>query len=447
MFDAHGLKTAVVSGLAAETVYTVSLVAVNSRGKSVETAFSFRTAVWPFAFQTPQTVTDATGTNATASVKILRADAAGSLALVANGTTVATWPSVAAGETFSASFSVPTGRTRDYEFVVVDPDGLYETRVAGSVFGRRTLGWFDVAFDAAGRSGWTLADGTDPVDGGTWTVSGADNESAFSAGADRRIDLATGEDGFVRYAPLQPTAAGCKARLSGRTELVAEYGAPAAPETAPLAALALGRDGTVVSLYGWTADGWIPLSGAKIASPCTLDWTADFDFVAGTVVYSAGDPPVALSSGGVTNFPLGAAKTAVSRVTYVGNGTVDDFRGVYYVEEPPVDTLVAFDAAIKPGSAGLSFSNAGTDTEHFTISLAGATPGRWYAAFATDELTSDPSAWTCVSCVRANEDGAELSASSVDELGIPIPSQFFKIYGAPDAIPLGTPLSSLLDPK
>ena len=454
VFDAHGTRTVPVSGLDADTVYTVSLLAVNERGKSSTMEFSFRTAVWPFAFHEPVAVTSAEGTNATATVKLFRADAAGTLSLVVDGAVVQSWNDPVPGQAYSASFAIPAGREKSYRFVVVDPLALYETAVDGRVFGRKTIGWFDVAFDDVRYSSWTLANGTDPADGGAWTKSGDGNESVFAAnGGDRRVDLATGEQGAVRYEPSPASPSGCKVLLSGSTELVAEYGEPAALDPSPLAGFALGRTGTAVSLYGWTADGWVALEGVRVSSPCRLDWFAEFDFDAGTVSYRAaspgthyetGDPVHDLSNAGRTALPLGNAKTRVSSVTYVGNGTVDDFDGVYYIEEKASDALVTLDAAIKPGTAGLHFTNRGTDTEHFVISMDGATPGLWYVAFATDEHSSDPADWECVSCVRAAGTEVDLSASSVDGEGNPIPSRFFKIYGAPEAIAIGTPLSDLI---
>ena len=63
-------------------------------------------------------------------------------------------------------------------------------------------------------------------------------------------DLATEEDGYVRYAAKSASVEGKKVRIEGRTKFAPEFGVPAALDSAPLAALALGKEGTVQTLYG-----------------------------------------------------------------------------------------------------------------------------------------------------------------------------------------------------
>lgn len=439
VFETHGTQTARATGLEPETEYTATLVATGSTGKTSTMQFTFRTAQWPFEFLEPVAATDAEGTTATVRVRLERADAAGTVSLVADGRTVATWDSAEAGRTYSASFPVSLGATARYEFLVVDPEGFYPTSAPGAAVGRKTLGWLDVRLDESAYDAWPFASsgGTDPVDGGTWTVSGAENISAFAPSGDRRIDLATDLDGFVRYEPATPSEEGRKVRVEGRAQLVADYGEPEAPDPAPLAALALGRSGTDVTLYGWTGEGWKPLSGLKASSPMWLDWIAEIDFGAGTVRYLHGDPPRALSSGGEEALPVGNANTRLSRVTYVGNGAVDDFRGMWFVESDAAEArLLPFAAAIIPGSSGLSFENKGLDAENFVIRLQDAESGLWYAAFGAQTPGGD---YACVACERAEGPEVALSASTAGK-----PAQFFKICAASAPVEPGTPLSSLL---
>ena len=440
VFTTHGTQTARVTGLEPETEYTVTLVATGSTGKTSTMAFTFRTAVWPFAFLEPVAVTDEEGTNATVRVRLVRADAAGTVSLVAGGRTVATWDSAEAGRTYSASFPVAMGATSRYEFSVVDPEGVYPTSAPGAVVGRKTLGWLDVQLDEPGYDAWPFeaSGGIDPNDGGTWTKSGDGNISAFSgSGGENRIDLATAEDGFVRYEPAEPSEEGRKVRVEGRTELVADYGEPEALDPSPLAALALGRSGTDVTLYGWTGEGWKPLSGIKTSTPMWLDWIAELDFEAGTVRYLQGDPPSPLPSAGEEALPIGSAKTCLSRVTYVGNGVVDDFHGMWFVEADASEVrLLPFEASVKPGSSGLSFENTGLDTENFVIHLQDAESGVYYAAFGAETPAGD---YACVACERAEGSEISLSASTAGK-----PAQFFKICAANAPIERGTPLSSLL---
>ena len=448
-FSSHGEQSVRVTGLEPETEYTVDLVATGSTGKTATMSFTFKTAIWPYVFQTPTAVTDAEGTTATASVKLTRTDRDGALELRVGGETVERWNAVVAGQLYSASFPVKPGRYADYVFVV-EPDGTYETEAPGRVLGRQTIGWLDVQLDKSGYSAWPFASagGVDPVDGGTWTLSGANNISKRSTdGGNVRIDLATEADGFVRYQAREPSADGRKVRVEGRTQLAAEYGVPDALSPAPLAALALGKEGTVQTLYGYAASGWVPFSGYRVPADGWIDWTADIDFDAGTVTYGAGDPPVALASAAGTALPVAdAAKKRVARVTYVGSGAIDDFRGVYYVETNAAPAILPFEARIVPGSAGLSFSNAGTDTENFSILLDGVADGDWFVAFGSDDLTVPVTNWTCVACARASGGTARLDADTVDdETGEAIPSQFFVVYGASEPVDKGVPLSKLLE--
>ena len=449
VFQTHGEQRVTVSGLDAETDYTVTLVATGSNGESATMDFSFRTAVWPFVLQTPSAVTDGLGTTATATVKFARANVAGALSLVVDDAVVETWNDVAVGTAYSASFPVEMGRVKKYRFVVVDPEDLYETHIDGAVLGRKTIGWIDVAFGRAAYDAWPFASaaGVDPADGGTWTLAGAENESVLGTGSDgsRRIDMATGTDGFVRYAASSASPDGAKVRVEGRTELVAEYGVPPDPESPPLAALALGKEGMDVQLYGYAGSGWVALSGLKVSSPFVLDWAVEYDPVAGTVAYRAGDPEVALVSAETGEAALSVAASrqtsTVSRVTFVGNGTVGDFRGFRYVEEPASGVrLLSLDGQLRPGPEGVSFRNAGTDTETFVIELEGVLPGLWYAVFATDELTADPTAWSCVASARAG-DGAGTLALPASTAGFP--SRFFKVFSADSEVPAGTLLSAL----
>ena len=451
-FSTHGAQSAGVSGLEADTLYTVTLVAVNDKGQSAETEFTFRTAVWPFAFETPVAVTDESGTNATASVRLTRADVSGSLYLVVDGATNLVSAASVAGTKHSGSFVVKLGATKRYRFYVVDPAGRYPTwSEQGVVQGRKTIGWLDVQLDKSAYSAWPFssAGGVDPVDGGTWTkTGGTSNISEYAtSGGNKRIDLATEETGRVLYQAERASETGKKVRIQGRTQLAAEYGEPEAITPAPLAALALGQEGTVRTLYGYAASGWVPFSDYRVPADGWIDWTADIDFDAGTVTYGVGDPPVALASGAETALPVAdAAKKQVSRVTYVGSGAIDDFRGVYYVETNATQAILPFEARIVPGSAGLSFSNAGTDTENFSILLDGVADGDWFVAFGSDDLTVPVTNWTCVACARASGGTARLDADTVDdETGEAIPSQFFVVYGASEPVDKGVPLSKLLE--
>jgi len=450
-FATHGAQSADVSGLEADTLYTVTLVATNDKGETATTEFTFRTAVWPFAFETPVAETDEAGTTATASVRLTRADVAGSLYLVVDGSTNLVSAAPVVGTKYSGSFAVRLGATKRYRFYVSDAAGQYPTWSAqGSVKGRKTVGWIDIELDKSDYAAWPFesAAGADPLDGGKWTKDGGPaNISQYATdGGNKRIDLATEADGGVAYEAHEASVAGKKVRLQGRAQLAAEYGAPDPISPAPLAALALGKEGTVQTLYGYAAAGWVPFPGYRVPSDGWIDWTADIDFDAGTVTYSAGDPPVALADEtGATALGLAnTEKKQVARITYVGSGAIDDFHGFYYFETNLDRRVETFDAEIKTGPAGFAPVSAAAGADGFKIGVRDATPGVWYVAFGCETLSGNPADWVCVSCKKAAGSEVELDAPDADEdTGEPIPARFFKIYGASDEIDIGTPLSDV----
>jgi len=444
-FSTHGAQSVAVSGLEADTLYTVMLVATNSKGESAETSFTFRTAIWPFAFETPVAATDANGTTATASIRLTRADASGSLYLVVDGATNLVESAPVPGTKYSGSFPVKFGATKRYRFYVVDSSGQYPTwSEQGRVKGRKTIGWIDIELDKSDYAQWPFpTSGHDPTDGGTWTKDGGSaNISQYATdGGNKRIDLATEETGSVVYQAEHASETGKKVRIQGRTQLAPEFGEPDSISPAPLAALALGKEGTVQTLYGYAASGWVPFADYRVPSDGWIDWTADIDFDAGTVTYSAGDPPVALADGtGATALGLAnASKKQVSRVTYVGSGAIDDFHGFYYFETNLDQHVETFDAAIRTDATGLSFTTTGPDPEDFVIGLENATDGEWYAAFGSTDLNTDKKEWRCVSCEQAHGNTVDLPANSSGKT-----AQFFVIYGVTEEIDLGTRLSDVL---
>ncbi len=441
-YTTHGTQTVRVTGLEPETEYTVSLVATNSKGKTATMDFTFKTAIWPFVLQSPTAVTDSGGTNATVSVRLSRADQTAALKLLVGDNVVKTWSSIVAGDIYSGSFGISLGKVTRYRFVV-DQGGTYETVAEGRVVGRKTIGWIDIQLDQSNYSAWPFASasGRDPLDGGTWSKSGSNNISKWSSdGGNKRIDLATEEDGFVRYTAKSASVEGKKVRIEGRTKFAPEFGVPAALDSAPLAALALGKEGTVQTLYGYAASGWVPFETFRVPADGWIDWAADLDFDAKTVTYSAGDPLAKLASGGTNALPIAGTARQVSRVTYIGSGAIDDFKGVYYIETNAAQTVVTDDVVIRTDGTGLTFSNVGTDIENFVIGLKDAEAGGWYAAFGCTSLSGDRGDWLCVSCKQADGSAVDLPVDTDDK-----PTQFFMLFRVSGAIEPGTPLSALLE--
>ena len=450
-FSSTGVQTAALAGLAPETAYSVALEATASTGKKAYSSFSFKTPRFPVALGVPFAETDATGTNATVSVTVDRADGAAALALEAGGRPVASWPSVAAGQTVTASFRVGLGDTKRYVFSLVHEDavagGLYETAVTNAVFGQPAVGWLDVRFDRAAYDAWPFvsAAGRDPADGGTWTKSAGTNETAFvSDGGNRRLKLKTSAADRVVYAASSASSPGLAVMVRGRAQLVSEPGAPETPEEPPLAGLALGDEGEGLALYGWTAAGWVALAGAPVAENEWIDWNATVDFTASPVTVTYGIDGTVLSNAttGATALPVAGTPTSLRSVRYVGSGVVDDFRGVWY---EPVE-IVSVKAPEIGGGSGtappLSF-DPGAKTLGLTVSLAGQPEETWFAAFECETLSADPADWVAVAGGR-QPTPEELAAGAIRlSVGASETSKFVKIVAADHPIDEGTKLSEL----
>ena len=446
-YSAPGTKTAALSGLAPDTVYTVSLVATSSTGKTSLRSFSFRTPRFPVALGVPFAETDANGTGATATVKVDRADRDATLVLKAGGATVATWTGVVAGESYSASFSVSLGTTKNYTFSLVHADsatgGRYEASAAGSVLGRKAVGWLDVQFDRANANNWMTASG---VDGGSWTKTGGSNSTAFATeGGNSRLEVETGDGGVVGYTASSASHARYAVMVRGRAKMVSEPGRPDAPTDGPLAGLALGDEGDGVALYGWTSDGWVALAGAPVAENEWIDWNAAIDFSASpvTVTYGVGGTVLSNATTGATALRVKGAPTSLRAVRYTGNGVVDDFRGVYYEPVAIVSILEpVFAEGAASGPMSLYMSN-GSQRLALAVSTADQPVDTQYTAFTSKELVSDPEKWTAAADSRTAS-RTEIGAGVVN-LDIPASADtlFVRIVASDHGISRGTKLSDL----
>lgn len=447
-YASTGSRTAALAGLAPDTAYAVSLEATASTGRKSLRSFTFRTPRFPVALGVPFAETDATGTNATATVKVERADRDATLVLKAGGVTVATWTGVAAGGRHAASFKVGLGVTKDYTFSLVHADPAtgerYEATVDGSVLGRPAVGWLDVQFDRAGATDWKTASG---VDGGTWTQAGGTNETAFAAdGGNSRLELDTGADGRIQYTASSASHARYAVMVRGRAQLVSEPGAPEAPPDSPLAGLALGDEGAELALYGWTASGWVALAGAPVAENDWIDWNATIDFSASpvTVTYGIGGTVLSNAATGATALPVAGSPTSLRAVRYTGNGAVDDFRGVYYEPVAIVSIREPAFAEATSTTAPISFrTQGGSKYLDLSISVEGQPPDTQYTAFVCTTLSPDDKDWIAAAASRTATQG-EIAAGAV-RLSIPATAdaQFVKIVASDHSIAKGTKLSSL----
>ena len=387
-----------------------------STGKKAFASFAFATPRVPVALGVPFAETDAAGTNATVTVKVERADRDATLALRAGGRIVQTWSGLAAGQTVEGRFPVGLGATKDYAFTLTHEDSAtgerYEAAAEGTVLGRPAVGWLDVRFDRAGADNWTTASG---IDGGTWTMTGGTNETAFADdGGDRRLEVDTGADGRVQYAASEASRPGFAVMVRGRAKLVSEPGAPEAPADAPLAGLALGDEGGGVRLYGWTADGWTALAGVPVAENEWIDWNATIDFTASPVTVTYGIGGVALSDAatGATALPVAGSPTSLRAVRYVGDGVVDDFRGVWYEPVAIVAIRAPEFAEAAPGGPLSFVVKDGRRVMQLVVSTADQPAGAEYAAFVCETLSPDDKDWIAVDDSRVASQG-EIAAGAV----------------------------------
>jgi len=341
-----------------------------------------------------------------------------------------------AGTTYSASFPITVGETKNYVFTL-SAEGCADVEKAGSITGRRIVDWFSVPLTNAAYAAWTLATGADPYDGeASWALSGGKNTSALALDAtgSRVLALATGSGGAVAYEPASPSEAGRPVEIGGTVTLHAHVGVPPEPSGSPLAGLAVGTvDGATV-LYGYGTSGWTALSGGEVTTNTPVAWRATLDFGLGTVTYALGD--VAFSP--KTSLPLGAMQ--IERVVFRGNGAIGAFRGIY--AEPGLELYAA---SIRADGTGLSFATVGT-SDKFVIGLTETVGGRYYVAFASDSLDTPKGEWVCVACERSSGDNAvvDLSCETKDAEGHPVPSRFFMIFGTDEHIDLGVAFGSVL---
>ena len=439
-FGATGAKTVSVTGLAAGTTYTATLVATGANGATATSSFSFATLRFPLALGDPAGVCNGAGTEATAKVAVTRADVAATLVLSVDGVAAKTWTSVSAGTEYSFSFPIEVGQTKAFEFVL-SATGYDPVSKTGSVTGRMVVDWFNVPLDDPAYENWTLATGPDAYDATAgWTLPDGDAGSAIvpDGAGGRVLSFAPPEGGSVSYEPGSPSEDGRTLEVSGTAKLPAREGVPSTPAGTPLAGIALGSANGADALYGYARDGWTALSGAAVAADSAFAWKAVVDFANGTVAYYANGTRLAAAAGGATALPLASTATHATRVAFLGRPRIGSFRGVY--AEAGGGAIRLWEAAIRVDGTGLLFTTVG-NAEKFVIGLKEARAGAWYAAFAANSLDTPADEWVCVACSDAPATGGEnvdLPCATADEQGRPIPSRFFKIYAVGEPIAAGT---------
>ena len=442
------------SGLAPETTYTVTLVATGANGLAAQLPpISFTTPALAVALAAPRIDLDADGANATASVEILRADAGAALCAVLDGGAPATVAENAlTGTIYDFAFTVGAGDVRTVRFRLVGGAGDVVQTPVVPVRGHKRADWFTVAL-GEGYAAWPFSGSTGP-DGGSWTLEGTP-AALVSAGGAVRVALAGGEDDRVVYAPapFDPTKADGSIRVSGRTRMFAGGAGLPTPAGAPVAGLAMRDAGGGEAVFvGWTANGWTDLVGVAAESGTDVDWTADLDFEAGTVVYRVGGL-VLSDSAGTAALPAPAkASRTVDAVAFVGAGEIGDFRGWYFAADgtlvvvaPVLFGLDDDDVVGEGRPLPLSFDVNGQNVPvmRLAISLAHVEPGTHLAAFESGDLGAPDNEWVCVG------GSFEVTASQKSAGYLPIeldgsaPAKFVKLVASTDPISANTTLADL----
>ena len=317
--------------------YSMALRATGSIGLVSETTFSFSTREWLVALGAHSASVSTNGTPATMSVEIVRASPGSALALLLNGETVATWSGPEPGTGISLDVPVRLGSTNSYEFAIADSTGRYADSVSGSFLARRSVKWFEVAWDSDGYPAG--AEWNDPaaaaVSGGSWTRPAGDG-SVLSAAL--RLDVRSGAEGPA-FAAAAASAAGRDVLASG----VAQFTPSSAPLGAERAGVRAGlalhaEEGGEPVLFGYDGEAWHALSGEAPVPDAWTPWTAEFDFTGTPAVrYSTGGEVHPRASDGKEWLPLAgpaAAERSLSGVSFSGDGGTGGFGAVWYENEP-----------------------------------------------------------------------------------------------------------------
>ena len=276
----------------------------------------------PVALASAAATASADGASATATATILRADSAAVLTLYARGAAVKTWTDLAAGQTVSATFPLTLGETCEWRFVLAS--GAWSDECSGVLLSRREVAWFDVDWASDGYAqgaAWPTAAAAD-ASGGTWTRTPDDASSLGSAG------LAL--DGFepLAFVPTAPSREDCDVRVEG----VAAVRRGLQPAPAGRAGLSFAEG----AVYGLAGGAWVALAATPPADGARVAWAAEFDFSSASaprVRYLLGSEPVAAAATGETWIPT--TGSSVSGVSFLGRGTLGDFKGLYWETDPP----------------------------------------------------------------------------------------------------------------
>ncbi|MBQ9726224.1 MAG: four helix bundle suffix domain-containing protein [Kiritimatiellae bacterium] len=326
-----------LSGLAAGRTYWVEVVATDAAtGATLRKTFSFTTVQRIEPPEGSLAVVDVSQTGAVAVVSLASVGAGADS--VGVSVQLSTRSDFASFETFPGAAATASGSQR-IALGPLDPATAYYARAvfAGSStvlsavvpfttlpVSRREVAWFDVDWASDGYAqgaAWPTAAAAG-ASGGTWTRTAADASSLGSAG------LAL--DGFepLAFVPTAPSREDCDVRVEG----VATVRRGLQPAPAGRAGLSFAEG----AVYGLAGGAWVALAATPPADGARVAWAAEFDFSSASaprVRYLLGGEPVAAAATGETWIPT--TGSSVSGVSFLGRGTLGDFKGLYWETDPP----------------------------------------------------------------------------------------------------------------
>ena len=140
---------------------------------------------------------------------------------------------------------------------------------------------------------------------------------------------------------------------------------------------------------------------------------------------------------------MAGSPTSLRAVRYVGDGVVDDFRGVYY---EPVAVVSIREPVFADVASPLSFATVdGAQRLRLSVSVADQPADAQYAAFVCKTLSPDDGDWTAAADSRAASRSEIASGAIILDLPADSPALFVKLVVSDRTIPAGTKLSELGD--
>lgn len=441
--DADGNLVFNFGELEPSTEYTGTITVTGSNGKQTVVEISFTTERYPLALEAPSAMVTDDGKTATISVAVDWLDiSSANLALYINNEEVSSWTSVVAGSTYTYEATTKVGETYAYEFVLSDAaNPTTKVSALGSFISQSINGWFAVKFEDAGYvlgAGWTNVTAvTEP--GGTWAKDQEDITELVSDASGKYLQLKNLTDVPLVYTPTTSSLEGKDVRIEGRVKFVGTDAEQTNIYSAQFGLQMILVDEKYYPIAYCNGTSYL-LSGPAVNTTDWCDYSIEFD-------YSSVDAPQAqvfindilypVAATGDIWIPLGTSKRNVSKVGFIGTGSVGNFSGSYYdtvVEDDEGDDIVLVVPEIGSSTgSGLEFNGSGAD-QVFSITISNPVPGAYYTPFYVNELGEE--IWrAAIDSVQAAIDGMlvlDIDSSQDDTMFVKIVVSYPESYKAGD---------------